>query len=109
LRAVIKAEFGNGLRLGEGKVRLLELVAETGSISAAARRMDMSYRRAWKLVEELNSMFPVKMVDTISGGRGGGGASITPHGAEVVALFRTLQAEADAMVAAKFARLTSGG
>ena len=105
MKAVIKADFGNGLRLGAGKVQLLEMVAETGSISAAARRMEMSYRRAWLLVEELNEMFNVSVVETAAGGSGGGGAKITPHGTRLIALYHELQKEADALVEAKFANL----
>lgn len=103
MKAVIKADFGNGLRLGAGKVRLLEMVAETGSISAAARSMEMSYRRAWLLIDELNEIFHLPVVETAAGGSSGGGAKITAHGRRVIDVFHELQAEADALVAAKFA------
>ena len=96
--AAIKVDFGEGLRLGAGKVRLLEMVAETGSISAAARAMDMSYRRAWLLIEETNQIFKVPVVETAAGGSGGGGAKITEHGRRVIAAFRDLQIQADALV-----------
>jgi molybdate transport system regulatory protein len=102
-RAVIKFEFGKGLRLGAGKIRLLELVGETGSIAAAAREMKMSYRRAWLLIEELNNIFGQPVLQTAAGGSGGGGAKITPHGQKVIRVFRELQTEADALVARKFA------
>ena len=90
------------MRLGAGKVRLLEMVAETGSISAAARAMDMSYRRAWLLIEETNEIFKTPVVETAAGGSGGGGAKITEHGRRVIALFKELQIEADQLVAKKF-------
>jgi len=56
-KASLRIEFGPEQRIGPGKVHLLELVAQTGSISAAAREMDMSYRRAWLLIDEMNRMF----------------------------------------------------
>lgn len=105
MKAVIKADFGNGLRLGAGKVRLLEMVAETGSISAAARAMDMSYRRAWLLIDELNEIFHVPVIETAAGGSGGGGAKITEHGKRLIQLYNELQKEADALVQAKFSNL----
>jgi molybdate transport system regulatory protein len=105
LSAHIKVEFSQGLRLGAGKIKLLALVSETGSISAAARAMDMSYRRAWLLMGELNEMFDQPVIETAAGGSGGGGAKITAHGEKVIALFNELQSEADALVLAKFARV----
>ena len=104
IKAVVKADFGNGLRLGAGKVRLLEMVAETGSISAAARRMEMSYRRAWLLIDELNEIFNQPVVETAAGGSGGGGAKITAHGKKIIAVFQELQIEADALVEEKFSQ-----
>ena len=105
ITAAIKVDFGSGLRLGAGKVRLLEKIAETGSISAAARAMEMSYRRAWLLIEELNTIFKVPVVETAAGGSGGGGAKITAHGTRLIALYHDLQKETDALVEAKFANL----
>jgi molybdate transport system regulatory protein len=101
-RAIIKVEFENGLRLGAGKVKLLSLVAETGSISAAARAMDMSYRRAWLLMGELNEMFGMPVIETAAGGSGGGGAKITLHGQKLIDTFTELQTQTDALVKAKF-------
>lgn len=107
MRAFIKVEFANGVRLGPGKVRLLELVEETGSISAAARHMEMSYRRAWLLIDELNEALQMPVVETAAGGKGGGGAKVTAHGQQLIDQFHALQAEADALVAAKFGGLPS--
>ncbi len=104
IKAVIKVDFGEGLRLGAGKVRLLEMVAETGSISAAARAMDMSYRRAWLLIEELNEIFKVPVVETAAGGSGGGGTKITAHGTRLIAAFQELQIKADALVVTNMAQ-----
>jgi molybdate transport system regulatory protein len=78
--------------LGPGKVRLLELVRETGSISGAGRAMKMSYRRAWLLVDELNHMFNEPVVVSRLGGTAGGGASLTELGAEVVRRYRAIEA-----------------
>ena len=99
--ALLKIDF-DGHRLGAGKVRLLELVVDMGSISKAAKAMDMSYRRAWLLVDELNSMFGKTVVETLAGGAGGGGASVTEFGLELVHTFRTLEAKVQADVAAAF-------
>jgi molybdate transport system regulatory protein len=80
--------------LGPGKVRLLELVRELGSISSAGRAMDMSYRRAWLLIDELNRTFRKPLVETQKGGGGGGGAQLTPFGNEVIRLYRAIGTDA---------------
>jgi molybdate transport system regulatory protein len=85
--------------VGPGKVRLLELIDETGSISAAGRAMEMSYRRAWLLVEELNRLFREPVATTKLGGRAGGGASLTPLGRRLVQHYRAMEAEAEAALA----------
>ncbi len=96
---LLKLDF-NGHRLGAGKVELLEHIAETGSISGAAKKMEMSYRRAWLLIDELNQMFTKPCVESSTGGAGGGGAKVTEFGHNVVTAFRALEkrlaTEADA-------------
>ena len=77
--------------LGPGKVALLERIAEHGSISAAGRDMGMSYRRAWLLVDALNSQFTGPLVAKQSGGSGGGGAMLTDLGRDVVARYRRIE------------------
>ena len=72
-RLVLRIDFNEGRALGPGKVRLLELVGETGSISAAGRAMGMSYRRAWLLVDALNRTFHMPVVEARGGGADGGG------------------------------------
>ena len=104
-RAAIKIDFGTEVRLGPGKVRLLELIAETGSISAAARQMEMSYRRAWLLIDEVNGIFGNLVVETATGGTGGGGAKITPLGEAVVAAFRDIESNATELVQTRLAKL----
>jgi molybdate transport system regulatory protein len=95
----IRILIGSATALGPGKVDLLEAVAETGSIAAAARRMGMSYRRAWLLVDAVNRCFKQDVVATATGGRGGGGAAVTPFGLEVLHRYREMEAKAQASVA----------
>lgn len=78
-------------RIGPGKIELLEHIATFGSISAAARHMDMSYKHAWDLVEGLNDLFGKPVVAAQTGGRKGGGAQLTPVGLTVVSLFRAIE------------------
>lgn len=77
--------------LGAGKAALLQGIAETGSISAASRAMDMSYKRAWYLIDTLNGSFAEPLVVSVKGGRTGGGASLTETGRTVLALYRRLE------------------
>lgn len=76
--------------MGPGKADLLDAIAETGSISAAARRMRMSYRRAWILVDTMNSSFRSPLVVTSKGGAEGGGARLSPTGRKVLLRYRKL-------------------
>jgi molybdate transport system regulatory protein len=103
-RVSLRLGFSGEQALGPGKVRLLELIAETGSISAAGRAMEMSYRRAWMLVDELNRMFREPLVEARPGGTNGGGASLTEAGDDVVRRYRaiesTVTANANAHIAA---------
>jgi molybdate transport system regulatory protein len=82
-----------GAVFGPGKALLLEHIQAEGSISAAGRRMGMSYKRAWGLVEEMNAAFSAPLVDSSRGGVKGGGAKVTGLGAEVLTLYRRLEAE----------------
>ena len=108
-KALLKIDFGSGLKLGPGKIRLLELVAKTGSISAAARQMEMSYRRAWLLIDELNDMFGALVVEKSTGGSGGGGAKVTSFGQQVVAAFNEIENATNQLVAEKIAPLLNQG
>lgn len=89
--ARIRLQLGEDIALGPGKVELLMLIEETGSISAAARRMGMSYRRAWLLVETMNRCFAAPLVETAQGGKGGGGAGVSEMGRQVLALYDQLE------------------
>lgn len=101
----IRVDLGEDVRLGPGKVRLLELIAEHGSISAAGRALAMSYRRAWLLVDELNRAFVDPVVTAQPGGRSGGGATLTPFGARLVACYRELERDAATAAADHLAEL----
>lgn len=78
-------------RIGPGKIALLEAIARTGSISAAGRAMEMSYRRAWDLVDELGQIFGQPVVLSQTGGKHGGGAKLTPFGEELVSRYRAIE------------------
>jgi molybdate transport system regulatory protein len=106
-RVVIRLDLAAGARIGPGKVALLEQIDATGSISAAGRKLGMSYRRAWVLVEELNRTFKEPVVSAHSGGAGGGGASLTAFGARLVAGYRAIEAEAQASAAERLAGLAA--
>jgi molybdate transport system regulatory protein len=80
-----------GIAIGPGKVALLEAIIATGSISAAARSLSMSYRRAWLLVDELNRALKMPAVIAGAGGRHGGGAALTPLGEELVQRYRAIE------------------
>lgn len=91
---------GAEIVLGPGKAELLGLIDETGSLSKAARRMDMSYNRAWLHVKVMNEVFAEALVTTSRGGAGKGGAALTEAGREVLGLYRRMEAEAEAATAA---------
>lgn len=92
--------------LGPGKAELLERIAATGSISAAAKTMKMSYRRAWLLLDDLNTSFKQPVVAKTKGGRGGGGgATLTPWGTTVLALYREIEAKSQEAAGPSLAKL----
>jgi molybdate transport system regulatory protein len=91
--ARLKIVLGEETAIGPGKADLLGHIVETGSIAAAGRRMSMSYRRAWLLVDEMNHMFKAPVVTTAKGGKGGGGgAELTVLGKDVLKRYRNMQA-----------------
>ncbi|MEO5335936.1 MAG: LysR family transcriptional regulator [Magnetospirillum sp. WYHS-4] len=91
--------------LGPGKIELLEGIGETGSISKAAKRSGMSYRRAWMLVDEMNRAFALPVADTQFGGARGGGARLTPTGQRIVDVYREILAKTEALVAVELTAL----
>ena len=98
--AKARAEFhlrvvkGRTRAIGPGKIALLEAIRETGSISAAARKLRMSYRRAWVLVDDLNRRLSAAVVEAAPGGKSGGGATLSPTGHKLVALYREIERKA---------------
>ncbi len=91
--------------LGPGKADLLEGIAETGSIAAAGRRLGMSYKRAWMLVETLNGYFAKPLVTAATGGKAGGGAQLTPLGQDVLIRYRRMAAATETAIAKDVAAL----
>jgi molybdate transport system regulatory protein len=102
-RLRLRLVFDSSLRLGPGKIDLLEAIATTGSISAAARSMEMSYRRAWVLIDEVNRIFTRPVVTATSGGANGGGARLTEFGHDLVLAWRAIEAETRAVIARRLA------
>ena len=99
LKPQIRILFRKAIAMGPGKADLLRAISETGSISAAARQMDMSYRRAWLLVDTMNQSFSTPLVETATGGSHGGGARVTEFGKEVLERYQRMEAKATASVA----------
>lgn len=95
----IRVLHGEEVALGPGKVDLLTLVSETGSIREAAERMNMSYMRAWTLIKTMNACFKKPLVEAVRGGKQGGGARLTETGHTALALYQRM--EADYFVATK--------
>jgi molybdate transport system regulatory protein len=102
LRVILQRDVA----IGPGKADLLEGIAATGSIAAAGRRMGMSYKRAWLLVDTMNRCFRTPVVAAAKGGQAGGGAHLTPLGTEVLAAYRRMQARTVRAIARDLATLT---
>jgi molybdate transport system regulatory protein len=101
LRVVLRG----GVVMGPGRAELLEAIRQHGSISAAGRALDMSYKRAWDLIEALNASFREPLVEAARGGASGGGAQLTRTGETVLELYRRVEAAASASAAAELALL----
>jgi molybdate transport system regulatory protein len=101
----VRLLFDSGSAVGPGKTDLLEKIAVTGSIAAAGRAMDMSYKRAWKLVNELNISFAEPLVSVSKGGSNGGGAELTPVGRKVLAVYRRIERKMHKAIAAELRAL----
>ena len=96
----VRVTRGDDIALGPGKIALLESIARTGSITAAAKALGMSYRRAWLLVDTMNRNFRATLVEAGAGGSHGGGAALTPLGQDVVERYRRIEATASRAAAA---------
>lgn len=91
----VRIDLDAGGRIGPGKIELLEQIASLGSISAAGRALGMSYRRAWELVDDTNQIFGKAVAERQVGGKGGGGATLTPLGLSLVARYRAIERAAE--------------
>ena len=96
VRLTVRVDFGADRALGPGKIRLLEAIGKTGSISRAGRALGMSYRRAWLLVDDMNRCFRAPVATMQPGGAKGGGAALTPFGLELIEKYRAIEARATA-------------
>ncbi len=103
IRLRFRLVLGRDVAIGPGKADLLAAVAQTGSIAAAGRSMGMSYKKAWYLLDTMNRCFREPLVEASRGGRGHGGAVLTPMGRDVLARYRAIEARASAAVADELA------
>jgi len=101
----MRINAGDAIAIGPGKVDLLEAIAETGSITAAAKHLDMSYRRAWMLLDELNRCLRKPAVDSAKGGTHGGGSEVTATGRQIITLYRRVEQTASTACKADVAQL----
>lgn len=106
-RLRIRIVFGEDRFIGPGKADLMEGIERCGSIAAAGREMGMSYKRAWELIGTLNAIFRAPLVESTRGGPGGGGATLTDLGREVLTQYRAFEEEAAAAGAARLDALHS--
>ena len=101
----LRIDFAPGRALGPGKIDLLAAIAQTGSLSGAAAELGMSYKRAWFLLRSVNELFDSPLALMSKGGRGGGGgATVTDRGLEVIAAFRRAERESTLAAARAFDR-----
>ena len=104
-RITLRIDLDGKGSIGPGKVRLLELIADHGSIRKAASTLGMSYARAWGLVRDLRTTFGEPLVNAAPGGKTGGGAKLTPLGRKVVDAYRTAERRASAAASKQIALL----
>jgi len=107
-RVRLRIDFPSGHSVGPGKVDLLEAIAAEGSLSAAARSLGLSYRRAWLLLDDLNASFSERVVATAAGGARGGGTQLTGFGRRLVKAYRALEVRTNRAVAALEPALAAG-
>ena len=104
-KLTLRVDLGSGRALGPGKIRLLEAIENTGSISQAGRKLGMSYRRAWLLVDDMNNCFREPVIVAQTGGSHGGGALLTPFGTRLIDQYRAIEAEAHSATASRLRQL----
>jgi molybdate transport system regulatory protein len=105
LKFRIRINKGDDIAVGPGKIALLEAIIDTGSITAAAKQLGMSYRRAWLLVDAMNHSFASPVVETAKGGPLGGSTVVTPMGEEIIRRYRTIETIAGAAARGEIASL----
>jgi len=103
--ARLRIVLGQNIAVGPGKADLLEGIRETGSIAAAGRRLGMSYKRAWLLIDTMNGCFSKPLVEAVKGGKSGGGAHLTRLGEDVLARYRRMQTAMAQAIGADMAAL----
>ncbi|MGI8895976.1 MAG: winged helix-turn-helix domain-containing protein [Casimicrobiaceae bacterium] len=106
IRFRLRITRGADIAVGPGKIDLLETIGKAGSITSAAKELNMSYRRAWLLVDTMNRCFKGPVVEAEAGGKRGGGTRLTPLGAEVVRRYRSAEARARKAAAVELRALT---
>jgi molybdate transport system regulatory protein len=104
-RLTLRVDLGGDRAVGPGKIRLLEAIRDTGSITKAGIALGMSYRRAWLLVDDMNSCFREPVVAAQAGGSHGGGAALTPFGRRLIDQYRAIEAAAHSATAARLREL----
>ena len=90
IKSRIWIEVNDEMFLGEGRVKLLKAIQRTGSLSKAAKTMNLSYNKAWKLIDSVNKTSKEPLVQKNTGGSGGGGTILTPYGKKMINLFDTI-------------------
>ena len=109
LRVTLRVDFDSNNAIGPGKVALLEKMRDCGSLSQAARDLEMSYRRAWQLLDAMNHSFREPVVMTAVGGSGGGGSELTALGEAIIAAYRGLERETNLRASERFASILRTG
>jgi molybdate transport system regulatory protein len=104
-RLTLRVDLGEDRAVGPGKIRLLEAIRDTGSITKAGIALGMSYRRAWLLVDDMNNCFREPVIAAQAGGSHGGGAALTPFGRKLIDQYRAIEAEARSATAARLREL----
>jgi molybdate transport system regulatory protein len=93
-KLTLRLDLGGGRALGPGKIRLLEEIEKSGSISQAGRNLGISYRRAWLLIDDMNNCFRGPVIEAQTGGIDGGGATLTPLGRKLVQRYHAIEVQA---------------
>lgn len=102
-----RIDFYDRCSIGVGKVRLLEAIERSGSLSQAARDIGMSYRRAWLLIDSMNAEFDTPVISATVGGAGGGGAKLTSFGRELIGAYRSLESRLAVLTAEHMGRIAA--